>query len=152
MLTSSRLFAKKFNFDKNSSIKQTIYQKLDNSNGNTFSFISHECSFSYHPRIVASKTGVQQLFSAKIKDGEETQPQEHQHPCPILLDWITPPLTSLKTMKNLTSIRKLKHARHGGLCIFVVQMLNAVSISFIDSELIRTLYLLGLLLNLQWKQ
>ena len=97
MLTSSRLFAKKFNFNKSSSIKQTIYQKLDNSNGNTFSFISHECSFSYHPRIVASKIGVQQLFSAKIKDGQETQPQKHQHPCPILLDLHHP---SLNVFKN----------------------------------------------------
>ena len=37
--SASRLYANEFSFDKSSSIKQTIYQKLANSNGNTFSFI-----------------------------------------------------------------------------------------------------------------
>ena len=40
---ASRLYGKEFTFDKSSSIKQTIYQKLLNSNGNTFCFILHIC-------------------------------------------------------------------------------------------------------------
>ena len=48
MPTTSRLYAQEFGFDKSSSIKQTIYQKLRNSNGNTSSFILHVCYFSYH--------------------------------------------------------------------------------------------------------
>ena len=46
MLTSSRLYAKEFSFDKSCSMKWTIYQKLRHSNGNTFSFIPHVCYFS----------------------------------------------------------------------------------------------------------
>ena len=44
---SNRLYAKEFTFDESSLIKQTIYQKLHNSNGNTFSFIPHVYYFSY---------------------------------------------------------------------------------------------------------
>ena len=150
MLTSSRLFAKKFNFDKSSSIKQTIYQKLDNSNGNPFSLISNECSFSYHLRIVASKIEVQQLFSAKIKDGEETQPQEYQHPCPILLDLHHSSLNVFKNHEKPDVDKKTQVCKEWRALYF--SRADAVSISFIDSELIRTLYLLELLLNLQWKQ
>ena len=36
-------------------IDKTDYQKLANSNGNTFSFIPHVCYFSYQPSI-ASET------------------------------------------------------------------------------------------------
>ena len=128
MLTPGILYAKEFTFDKSSSIKQTIYQKLRNSNGNTFSFIPHVCYFSYHPSIAASKAwSLTTIFSIKMRgrkhrhkntnfqfhsscmlffispqyccfqslefnknllyqnEGEETQSQEHQHPCPILL-------------------------------------------------------------------
>ena len=74
MHTSSRLYAKEFSFDKSSSMKQTIYQKLHNLNGNTFSFIPHVCYFSYHPWIAAS-------------EGQSLTAQEHQHPCPILLEF-----------------------------------------------------------------
>ena len=81
MLTSSRLYAKEFSFDKSSSIKQTIYQKLHNLNGNTFSFIPHVCYFSYHPQIAVS-------------EGQSLTTQEHQHPCPIPLEFhhSSPPL------------------------------------------------------------
>ena len=70
MLTLSRLYAKEFSFDKSSSIKYTIHQKMRNSNGNTFSFIPHVCYFSYHPWIAAS-------------EGRSLTTQEHQCPCPI---------------------------------------------------------------------
>ena len=64
--------------------KITIYKKFGNSNENTFSFI-HVCYFSYHIWIAASEDQIlTTLFSTKIM-GEETQPQEHQHPCSILL-------------------------------------------------------------------
>ena len=74
MLTSSKLYAKKFSFHKNSSMKQTTYQKLRNSNKNTFSFISHVCYFSYHPSTAAS-------------EDRSLTIQEHQHPYPILLEF-----------------------------------------------------------------
>ena len=81
MLTSSRLYAKEFSFDKSSSMKLTIYQKLCNSNGNTFSFIPDVCYFSYHPWIAAS-------------EGRSLTTQEHQHPCHILPEFChsSPPL------------------------------------------------------------
>ena len=37
------------------------------------------------------------------------------------------------------------------LCIFLVQMLKTVSILFINSGLVKTLHLVGLLSNLWWK-
>ena len=55
-------------------MKQTIYQKLRNSNGNTFSLISYVYYFSYHPWIAAS-------------EGRSLTAPEHQHPCPILLEF-----------------------------------------------------------------
>ena len=72
MLASSRLYAKEFTFDKRSCIKYAIYQKLRNSNGNTFSFIPYVCCFSYHSCIAAS-------------EGRSLTTQEHEHHCPILL-------------------------------------------------------------------
>ena len=67
-----------------------------------------------------------------------------------------PWLLSVKTIKIMMSITKLRHMRDTyidqGICIFLIQMLKTVSISFINSELIRTLYLVWLLSNLQWKQ
>ena len=39
--------------------------------------------------------------------GEETQPQEYQHSCPILLEFCHSSQTS-----KLKSVRKVKHARH----------------------------------------
>ena len=79
--SASRLYLKEFIFDKSSSLKLTIYQKVTNSNGNTFSFIPHVCYSSYHPSIAASKTrSLTTLLSTKMKV-EEIQPQEHQHTC-----------------------------------------------------------------------
>ena len=62
-------------------MKQTIYQKLRNSNRNTFSFIPHVCYFSCHPWVAASK-------------GRSLTTQEYQHPCPIQLEFrdSSPPL------------------------------------------------------------
>ena len=76
MLTSSRLYAKEFSFDKSSSMKQAIYQRLCNSSRNTFSFISHVS-----------------LLDCTSK-GCSLTTQEHQHPCPILLEFrhSSPPL------------------------------------------------------------
>ena len=55
-------------------MKQTIYQKLHNTDGNTFSLIPHVCYFSYQPWIAAS-------------EGRCLTLQEHPHPCPILLEF-----------------------------------------------------------------
>ena len=74
MITSSRLYAKEFSFDKSSSVKQTTYQRLHNSYKNTFGFMPHVCYFSYHPWIAAS-------------EGRSLTTQEHQHPYPILLEF-----------------------------------------------------------------
>ena len=75
--SASILFVKELTFDKSSSIKQTIYQKFANSNGNTFSFIPGVYYFSYHPSIAASKNRrLTILLSTKMR-GEETQPQKH---------------------------------------------------------------------------
>ena len=81
MLKSSRSYSKELSFDKISSIKLTIYQKFRNSNGNTLRLIPHLCYFSYHPWIGAS-------------EGWSLPTQEHQHPCPILLEFrhSSPPL------------------------------------------------------------
>ena len=77
--SASRLYAMEFTFDKSSSINS--YQKLANSNGNTFSFMPRVCYFSYHPSTAASKTrSLTTLFSTKMR-GEQTQPQEHHHTC-----------------------------------------------------------------------
>ena len=133
---------------------------MRNSNGNTFSFIPHVRHFSYFPWITASEgRSLTTHFSTKMRGRK--QPQEHQGPSRILLEFrhYSPPLS--KNIKNLRSMRKFKHARHlhwhlhlhlaltlTGLCIFLVQMLKTVSISFINSELVRTLYLVWLLSNL----
>ena len=63
-----------------------MYQKLHNSNGNTFSFIPNVSYFSYHPSIAASEAwSLTTLFSTKIREGGSgwggTQLQEYQHPC-----------------------------------------------------------------------
>ena len=71
--SASRLHAKEFTFDKSLSIKQTIYPKLHNSNGNTFSFIPHVCYFSYHPSIAASKAwSLTTLFSTKMRGRKQS--------------------------------------------------------------------------------
>ena len=65
-----------------------------NSNENNFSFIPYVCHFSYHPWIALSKEqSLTTLFSTKMR-GEETQSQEHQHPCLMLLEFrhSSPPL------------------------------------------------------------
>ena len=65
---ASRLYAKEFTFYKISSIRYTTYQKLANSNGNTFSFIPHVCYFSYHPSIAASEArNLTAPFSTKMR-------------------------------------------------------------------------------------
>ena len=108
MLPSSRLHAKEFTFDKSSSIKLTIYQILCNWNGNTFSFIPYVCYFLHHSSIAASEgRSLRTPFFTKMR-GEETQLQEHQHPCPILLEFChsSPPFRK-KPKKS-----EVEHVRH----------------------------------------
>ena len=73
-------------------------------------------------------------------------------PLPFYQSSVTPHLSSVKTTKILISVRKFKHMRDTdidwGLCILLVQMLKKVSISFINSEMAWTLYLVWLLSNL----
>ena len=99
MLTSSRLYAKEFTFDKLSCIKQTIYQKLRNSNGYFFSFTPQVFSISpldcYFRRLE---------FSNKIR--ERKQPQEHQHFSPILLEFCHCSPSLCKNHKKMRLIRK----------------------------------------------
>ena len=54
---------------------------MRHSNGNTFSFMSHVCYFSYQPWTAAS-------------EGWSLTTQERQHPCPILIEFrhSSPPL------------------------------------------------------------
>ena len=143
MLISSRLYEKKFSFEKSSSMKQTIYQKLHDSNGNTFSFIPHVCYFKYHSWIAAS-------------EGRSLITQDLQHPCPILLEFCHSSRLLCKNQKKLEVNEKNSGMRDSDtdlqLCIFLGQMFKIVRISFINSELVRTLYLAGYFSNLQWKQ
>ena len=82
--------------------------------------------------------------------GKSLTTLEHQHPCPILLElyYSSPP--PVKTIKNLKLMTKFKHGRHidQELYIFLMQMLKAVSILFINNELVRTVYSVGFLSNL----
>ena len=151
MLTSSRLYVKKFIFDKSSSIKQTIYQNLHDSNGNTFSFIPHVCYFSYHPSIAASEArNLTPVFSTKMRGSKHCH-KNINIPVQFYQHSITPPLHSVKTIIKLRlSMRDIYINR--GLCIFCTQMLETVSISFINCELVRTLYSVGLLSIFQGKQ
>ena len=132
---------------------QAIYQKLRNSHRKTSSFIHHLCYFSYLLWIAPSEGhSLTTLFSTKMRGRK--QPQEHQHPSPILLHFCHSSPASGKTILNLRSLRKFKHARHidQRLCNFLLQMLKTVSILFINSELVTTLYSVWLLSNLKWKQ
>ena len=84
---------------------------MRNSNGNTFSFIPHVRHFSYFPWITTSEgRSLTTHFSTKMRG--EKQPQEHQDPSRILLEFrhSSPPLC--KNIKNLRSMRKFKRARH----------------------------------------
>ena len=70
------------------SIKQTIYHKLRNSNGNSSSFISYVCYFAYDPSAAASKVQSLTLFSTKMRGlNTVTRTINSQHPCPILLEF-----------------------------------------------------------------
>ena len=108
MLTSSRLYLKEFTFDKGSCIKHTIYQKLHNSNENTFSLIPDVCYFSYLPWIAES---LLTLFSTKCGGGNRHN-KNINIPLPFCLSSTTPPLPSVKTIKNLSWIRRFKHERN----------------------------------------
>ena len=96
----SRLYAKEFTFDKSSSINQTIYQKLHNSNEYTFSSISHISYFSYYPWIAVSKyQSLTTIFSAKMMGRKHSQ-RNINTPAPFYQSFATPPLTSAKTIKS----------------------------------------------------
>ena len=123
--------------------KYKIYYspKTANSNENTFSFIPHVCYFPCHPSIAASKSlSWTTLFSTKMRGGNTVTRTltslTHSIWQPSLL-----PFFLQKPWKNLRlSMRDTYIDR--GLCIFLMQMLKAVSISFINCELVWTLYLL----------
>ena len=142
MLTQSRLYAKEFIFDKRSYIKQTIYQILRNSNGNTcmLFFISHlDCCFR------------RSQFKNTLLHQSEGVGNSHKNIniLPFYSSSVTPPPPSVKTTKNLRSIRKLKHARY---LYFPRGDAQTVSTLFITSELVKTLYSVMLLSSLLWKQ
>ena len=68
---------------------------MSNSNGNTFSFIHHVCYFSYRPWIAPS-------------EGRSLTTQEHQHPCPILLEFHHSSLPLCKNHKKLEVDKKIQ--------------------------------------------
>ena len=137
MLTSSRLYAKEFSFDKSSSMKLTIYQKLRNSNGNTFSFIPYVYYFSYHPWIAVYEDW-------SLNTQEHQNPEFHHSPPPLYKNHRKTEVDKKSSMQDTYTDQQL--------CIFLVQMLKTISISSITFELVRTLYSIGLLSNLYWKQ
>ena len=63
-------------------VQVTTYQKLSNSNGNTFSSIPHML-FLISPLNCCFR----RLEFIPKSEGEEIQEQEHQHSCPILLEF-----------------------------------------------------------------
>ena len=68
---------------------------------------------------------------------------------------VIPTLPSAKTIKILRSLRNSSMRDtyiDRRLCISLVQMLKTVSILFINSKLVRTLWLVRLLSKLEWKQ
>ena len=86
---------------------------MHNSNGNTFSFISHISYYSYYLWIAACFQILEfNNTSLYQNDGEQTQPQEHQHSCPILLEYCHSSPNFCKSYKKLQSVRKFKHARN----------------------------------------
>ena len=89
------IYAKEFRCDKTSSMKQTIYQKLRNSNRNAFRFIPHVCYIPYHPWIAASES-----WSLRT--------QEHQHACPILLEFRNSSPPFCKNHKNAEVDKKIE--------------------------------------------
>ena len=75
-------------------------------------------------------------------------------PLPFCWSSVTPPLSSLKTIKNLLSTRKFKHVRHlhWPRALYLPRADVQNIFWFINSELVRTLYSVWLLSNLSWKQ
>ena len=94
------------------------------------------------PSIASSEAwSLTTLFLPKMR-GKETKSQEH-HLCPILLEF-HPPLPSVKTIKNLVlSIQDTYIDQE--LCIFLIQLPETVSVLCNNCELVRTIYLVGLL-------
>ena len=93
------------------------------------------------------------IFSTKIRRGKYSH-KNINIPVPFYQNSVTPPLPSAKTIKKVGSsmLDRVDTYIDRGLCIFLMQMLKTVSISFINCEFIRTLYSVGLILNLQRKQ
>ena len=136
MHMSSILYVKEFTFDKSSSIKQTIYLKLRNSNGNTFSFTPHVCLFLISPLDCCFlKLEFNNTFLYQNERVGKTTKRTSTSLHPFYQSSVTPPLPSVKTMQNLKSIRKFKHARYlltDSFVFFLEKMFKTVSISFIN--------------------
>ena len=84
MLTSNR-YAKESPSDKSSSIKQTIYQKLRHLN-EVFLVLFH-IYVILSPQYCCFRSSEFNNILLCENEGEETQSQEHRHPCPALLEF-----------------------------------------------------------------
>ena len=93
--------------------------------------------FSYIPWITAS-------------EGRSLTTQGLQHQRPILLEFrhYSPPFLSVKTIKKPEVDKKIQACEIFTLTEYFPRADPQHSISFIDSELVKTLYSVGLLSNL----
>ena len=133
MLKSSRLYAMEFTFDKSSNIKQTIYQKFRNSDGNTFSIIpQHVCYFISPQNCCFRRQKFKNTLLYQNEGGGGHSRKNIHILAPFYQISVTPPLSSVKTIKNLKSIKKssMRDYIDRGLCIFPFQMLKTFSFSF----------------------
>ena len=117
----------------------------------------HTYYFSCKPWIAAPKGLSLTTHFCTRMTGEETKPQKHQHPCPILLQFHHSSSSLCKNHKKQEVDRKIQACDTFTLADvmvldFFMQMFKKVIISFINSELVRTLYMVGLLSYWEWKQ
>ena len=110
----------------------------------------HTYYFSCKPWIAAPKDLSLTTHFCTRMTGEETKPQKHQHPCPILLQFHHSSSSLCKNHKKQEVDRKIQACDTFTLADvmaldFFMQMFKKVIISFINSELVRTLYMVGLL-------
>ena len=145
MFTSSKLHAKEFTFDK-SLYKIDYLPKTAELKRKYFQFHSSSMLFS----ISFLDCGFRGLkFNNTLpyqnEGGGNSVLLEFCHSSlPLCKNHKKPEVDKISSMRNTYTDR--------GLCIFLVKMLKTVSISFINSKLVRTLYSVWLLSNLQWEQ